>query len=57
MDYVNRYNITPDKLAQQFIDEEFTTVSVDEYEEWAKGRAERLAKEANVFLAELRNGK
>ena len=57
MDYVNRYNITPDKLAQQFIDAEFTTVSVDEYEEWAKGRAERLAKEANVFLAELRNGK
>jgi len=57
MDYVTRYKITPEKLEQQFIDSQFTTVPVAEHENWVRRRAERLSKEANLFLAELRNGK
>jgi hypothetical protein len=57
LDYVTRYKITPAKLAQQFIDPQFTSVSIADHETWARDRAEHLAKEANGFLAELRNGK
>ncbi|MEX2492358.1 MAG: DUF262 domain-containing protein [Nitrospirales bacterium] len=56
MDYVTRYKITPEKLKQQFIDPQFTNVPISEYDSWAKSRAEKLAKEANSFLAELREG-
>lgn len=56
LDYVTRYKITPDKLNQQFIDPQFTAVPISEHEAWARARAERLAKEANSFLAQLRNG-
>jgi len=56
MDYVTRYKITPDKLQQQFIDAQFTNVPISAHESWVKSRAERLAKEANIFLAELRDG-
>lgn len=56
LDYVTRYKITPDKLQQQFIDPQFTKVTIAEYEDWARKRAEHLAGEANIFLAELRNG-
>jgi len=57
MDYVTRYKITPDKLEQQFIEPQFANVPITEYESWVRRRAERLAQEANAFLAELRNGK
>lgn len=57
MDYVTRYKITSDKLKQQYIDPEFTKIPIAEYESWVRSRAERLAKEANTFLAELRNSK
>jgi hypothetical protein len=56
MDYVARYKITSEKLGQQFIDTQFTNVPITEYENWVRQRAERLTKEANAFLAELRNG-
>lgn len=56
MDYVSRYKITPEKLRQQLIDPQFTSVPITEYEGWVRQRAERLAKEANAFLAELKNG-
>ena len=56
LDYVTRYKITSKKLQQQFIDPKFTKVAIAEHESWAKDRAERLAKEANIFLTELRNG-
>ena len=56
MDYVNRYKIPPQKLDQQFVDPAFTSVSFSGFEKWLRGRAERLAKEANAFLAELRSG-
>ena len=56
LDYVTRYKITPKKLTQQFIEPDFTSVPISGHEAWAKSRAERLAKEANKFLDELRNG-
>jgi hypothetical protein len=56
MDYVTRYKIGAEKLKQQFIEPEFTAVPISGYEAWMRGRAERLAKEANAFLSELRNG-
>lgn len=57
LDYVKRYQITSPKLEQQFIDSDFTVLPIAEFEIWARKRAERLASEANVFLAELRNGR
>ncbi|HVA16700.1 MAG TPA: DUF262 domain-containing protein [Candidatus Dormibacteraeota bacterium] len=56
MDYVTRYKIGPQKLEQQFIDASFTSVSFSGFEGWLRSRAERLAKEANGFLTELRSG-
>ena len=56
LDYVTRYKIGPEKLDQQFIDRDFTAVPFAGYEVWTRRRAERLATEANGFLAELRNG-
>lgn len=57
MDYVTRYKITSDKLKQQYIDPEFTKIPITEYESWVRSRAERLANEANAFLADLRSNK
>lgn len=56
MDYVTRYKITSEKLEQQFIDPQFTSVPITEYDAWVRLRAGLLAKEANAFLAQLRNG-
>ena len=56
MDYVTRYKIPAEKLEQQFIDREFTSVPFSGYESWTCRRAERLSKEANAFLSELRAG-
>ena len=56
MDYVTRYKIAPEKLEQQFIDPDFTGLAFSQYGDWTRCRAERLAQEANTFLAELRNG-
>lgn len=57
MDYVTRYKITHEKLEQQYIEPQFTKIPIGEYESWVRRRAERLAKEANTFLAVLRNSK
>lgn len=54
LSYVTKYKISPDKLEQQFIDPEFTTIPIEKYPEWLERRAERLAKEGNAFLAGLR---
>lgn len=54
LDYVSRYQITPQKLEQQFIDPEFTSVSFEGYETWLRRRAARLADTANKFLSDLR---
>jgi hypothetical protein len=56
LDYVKRYKITAQKLEQQFIDPSFADLPISEYETWTRQRSERLASQANAFLAELRNG-
>ena len=54
LDYVKKYKITTEKLQQQFIDPDFVNQPVSNFDNWAQKRAEKLAKEANAFLAELR---
>jgi hypothetical protein len=54
MSYIAKYDITPDKLMQQFIDPKSISISYDEYEAWLRQRAEVLAKVGNEFLAEIR---
>jgi len=48
---------SPRELDQQFIDRAFTAVPFAGYEAWTRRRAERLAIEANAFLAELGNAR
>lgn len=56
MEYLVKYNITSDKLAQQFITNDLGTTSIDKYLDFIKGRAQVLAKEANDYLGALRGG-
>lgn len=55
MEYVKKYSITAEKLKQQYIDPDFVNVPVNEFDAWTQKRAEKLAEEANKFLAELRS--
>jgi hypothetical protein len=54
MDYVRRYAISQEKLTQQFIDDDITSIPVTNYEGWLHSRAASLARAANEFLAELK---
>lgn len=56
MSYIQKYKITPEKLTQQFIDEEITkvTIAIDDYESWVTKRSERLARAGNEFLNRLK---
>lgn len=54
MSYVAKYNISAEKLGQQFIDPDFTNISIEEFPTWLERRAERLAEAGNIFLAKLR---
>jgi len=54
MNYIVKYDITAERLAQQFIDARITSVSTPQYETWLRGRAQRLAEEGNAFLQELK---
>ena len=56
MEYLHKYKITADKLAQQFITKDLATISVDKYPDFLKTRAQVLAAEANKYLARLRDG-
>jgi hypothetical protein len=51
---VTKYEISQDKLNQQFINPDFTITPTDRYPEWLGRRAEILAEEGNSFLADLR---
>jgi len=55
LEYVKKYKITEEKLEQQYIEPDFITVPVNEFDAWTHKRAEKLAEEANKFLAELRS--
>ncbi len=54
LSYVTKYGIDQEKLDQQFIDPDFTTIPTSLYAEWLGRRAERLAQAGNAFLSELR---
>jgi hypothetical protein len=53
MDYIQKYKITGEKLAQQFIEPEIRSTSVADYEQWLNERAQRLADAGNSFLGKL----
>jgi hypothetical protein len=53
LSYVAKYNITKEKLEQQFIDTDFIDVKFSEYEIWLNKRAKMLAEKANEYLKEL----
>lgn len=54
MDYVVRYNIGPDKLAQQHIGEDLAITDVGTLPAWVQKRAETLADAGNAYLSLLR---
>lgn len=54
MNYITKYKITPDRLAQQFIEAEIVNIAPLQYESWLRERAQRLAKEGNELLAEFK---
>jgi hypothetical protein len=54
MDYVPKYNITAEKLGQQYISAKITSTTVDQYGRWVRNRASELAKVGNEFLESLR---
>jgi hypothetical protein len=55
LSYVVKYNITKEKLEQQYINENFTTVQFNQFENWLKERAQLLAEKANGFLNDMKN--
>ena len=54
MRYITKYNITPAKLSQQFVEFAGEPVGRDGFEVWLRQRATHLALVGNEFLAELR---
>lgn len=56
MEYLQKYKITEEKLAQQFITHKLGTIPVDKYTEFLQGRSQVLALEADKFLQVLRDG-
>lgn len=54
MNYIPKYNITAEKLRQQYISGQITSTTVDQYGKWVRNRADELAKVGNEFLESLR---
>ncbi|MFQ5859161.1 MAG: hypothetical protein ACE5LU_26475, partial [Anaerolineae bacterium] len=54
MHYIERYRISNEKLAQQFIPTDRNEFSVEKYQSFLKNRAKRLTEQANMYLASLR---
>ena len=54
MDYIRRYDISPEKLRQQLVNPDFVGTDPDRFEDWLFSRAEQLAEEGNCFLKELK---
>lgn len=53
MSYIEKYKITHQKLAQQFVDPATRSLSHEGYKAWVRNRATRLAEVGNEFLTEL----
>jgi hypothetical protein len=56
MAYIQKYEITPEKLKQQYITPDIQSTPISNYEAWLENRAAKLAEVGNDFLAELRQG-
>jgi hypothetical protein len=54
MDYIDRYKISPSKLADQFVEQGVAAMTIDGFPMWLNNRAARLAAAGNEFLASLR---
>lgn len=54
MNYIHRYQISRDKLEQQYVFDDITTSSAGQYEAWLLKRASALAEAGNEFLDELK---
>jgi hypothetical protein len=55
MDYLRRYEISEDKLAQQFIPRNLSEILIEGYQDFIRARAGMLVDEANGFLRSLHN--
>jgi hypothetical protein len=56
MEYLQKYKISADKLADQFITSDLGSTPAEKYSEFLKGRAQALSAEANKYLGALRDG-
>jgi Protein of unknown function DUF262 len=56
MDYIQRYDITFQKLNQQYVSENISIMPVEKYETWLLDRAICLADAGNKFFEELKEG-
>jgi hypothetical protein len=54
MDYIERYEISDEKLAQQYITNELSKTQAADYEQWLENRAIALAIAGNDYLAGIR---
>ena len=54
MDYIPKYEITADKLAQQYIGADIAVTPREEFPKWLQARAEGLARASNAYLDRLR---
>lgn len=54
MDYVGRYQISKEKLEQQYIAADLATTALADFPQWVLRRAQQLADTANEYLSALR---
>jgi hypothetical protein len=54
MDYIDRYKISPSKLADQYVDQDVAAMTIAGFPTWLNNRAARLAAAGNEFLTALR---
>lgn len=54
MEYIPKYQVTAEKLRQQFISGQITSTTVPQYATWLRARAEELATAGNKLLEHLR---
>ncbi len=57
MEYLDKYNITADKLAQQFISDDLRTTPPERFTQFLNHRSKLLASKANNFLSRLQGNK
>jgi hypothetical protein len=55
LSYITKYQITEEKLEQQFIKKDFSSVEFNQFEEWLNDRANILAEKSNEYLSKLYN--